>query len=211
VKQKNTESTPAVISLSWTSKMPGASWGIPAKFCKVGSLLRKVKGSVCAKCYARKGRYVFPNVQQAQAKRLKTWQEDRKAWVKAMIERLSENDVRKSGQFRWFDSGDLQGVDMLHDIVEIATATPWLEHRLPTKEVGAVTSFFQNGGELPANLTVRISAGMVDGTAPDVFGLPTARVVTKNANCPAPEQGGKCLDCRMCFDKAIKEVRYGLH
>ena len=45
------------------SKMPGYAYGIPAKHCKVGAKLHKVPGSVCADCYALKGRYMFANVQ----------------------------------------------------------------------------------------------------------------------------------------------------
>ena len=40
-----------------TSKMPGLSYSLPAWECKTGSKLRKVKGSVCASCYALKGNY----------------------------------------------------------------------------------------------------------------------------------------------------------
>jgi hypothetical protein len=52
------------------SKMPGWAYGIPAKECQTGAKLREVKGSTCYNCYALKGCYVFPNVQDAQYKRL---------------------------------------------------------------------------------------------------------------------------------------------
>ena len=42
-------------SLTRTSKMPGLSYSLPAWECKTGSKLRKIKGSVCASCYALKG------------------------------------------------------------------------------------------------------------------------------------------------------------
>ena len=57
-------------TLSKPSKMPGFAIGIPAKECKTGAKLRKIKGSVCYGCYALKGCYVFPDVQAAQYKRL---------------------------------------------------------------------------------------------------------------------------------------------
>ena len=41
-------------SLTRTSKMPGLSYSLPAWECKTGSKLRKIKGSVCASCYALK-------------------------------------------------------------------------------------------------------------------------------------------------------------
>ena len=58
-------------SLSKPSKMPGWSYGLPAKECKTGGKLRKVPGSTCYNCYALKGCYVFKVVQDAQYYRLK--------------------------------------------------------------------------------------------------------------------------------------------
>ena len=54
-------------SLSKPSKMPGHAYGLPAKECKTGGKLQKVKGSTCYGCYALKGCYVFKVVQDAQA------------------------------------------------------------------------------------------------------------------------------------------------
>ena len=43
--------------LSKPSKMPGPAHNLPAQACKTGAKLVKVPGSVCAGCYALKGRY----------------------------------------------------------------------------------------------------------------------------------------------------------
>jgi len=69
-------------SLSKPSKMPGFAYGIPAKECKTGSKLRKVKGSTCEKCYAMKNCYAFKTTQKAQYKRLDSLKDAR--WVLAM-------------------------------------------------------------------------------------------------------------------------------
>ena len=42
--------------LSKPSKMPGPAHNLPAQACKTGAKLVKVPGSVCAGCYALKGR-----------------------------------------------------------------------------------------------------------------------------------------------------------
>ena len=42
------------------------------------------------------------------------------------------------------------------------------------------------------------------------YKLPGPRLET-GASCPAPSQGGKCLDCRQCWDPNIKTVSYGKH
>ena len=43
--------------LSKPSKMPGPAHNLPAVACKTGAKLVKIPGSVCAGCYALKGRY----------------------------------------------------------------------------------------------------------------------------------------------------------
>lgn len=56
-------------TLSQPSKMPCYGFSISARRCNVGQRLAKVKGSVCAGCYALKGNYMFPVVQKALEKR----------------------------------------------------------------------------------------------------------------------------------------------
>ena len=51
--------------LSSPSKMPGYAYNLPAWKCITGVKLQAVEGSVCAGCYAMKGRYRFRNVKDA--------------------------------------------------------------------------------------------------------------------------------------------------
>ena len=83
-------------SLSKPSKMPGWSIGLPAKECKTGGKLQKVKGSVCYDCYALKGCYVFKVVQDAQYRRLKAIKDPQ--WVTAMVHLINS---KKPDVFRW--------------------------------------------------------------------------------------------------------------
>lgn len=50
--------------LSFTQKMPCPSIGVSAYRCKIGSVLAEQENSTCSACYARKGRYVFDQVQK---------------------------------------------------------------------------------------------------------------------------------------------------
>ena len=74
-------------SLSKPSKMPGWSYGLPAKECKTGGKLQKVPGSTCYDCYALKGCYVFKVVQDAQYYRLKAIKN--RLWVQAMAMQIN--------------------------------------------------------------------------------------------------------------------------
>ena len=194
--------------LSSPPKMPCHSFSIPAAKCVTGGKLNAVAGSVCSKCYARKGRYVFPNVKNALERRLAGL--SRPDWVATMSKVI--NGLNE-GFFRWHDSGDIQGRWHLERIIEVAKNTPGTRHWLPTKEYGLMHAAIRDGIEIPENLTIRISSPMVGGKAPNVAGMPTSTVTTneQEASCRAFENAGKCGDCRACWDKSTKNITYLAH
>jgi hypothetical protein len=199
-------------SLSAPSKMPGFSYNIPAFRCKVGSLLRKVKGSICSKCYALKGRYVFQNVVNAMEKRFDSLANP--LWVEAITFLIQKKE--KSGFFRWHDSGDLQGTWHLEKIVQVARLLPSIKFWLPTREYSVVTSYLKEGKTIPDNLCVRLSALMIDGNTPDAIAkrhnLQVSGVSKANGfTCPAPKQLNSCGSCRACWDKSVYLVNYKQH
>ena len=153
----------AVGGFSAPSKMPCHGYSIPAKHCKTGRKMRKVENSICSICYALKGRYSFPNVQNALERRFKTIKG--RKWVSDMVAAITA--VERSGFFRWHDSGDLQSVSHFARICEIARQTPTVRHWLPTREYAMVREYLDKGNTIPENLTVRFSALMVDGPAPE--------------------------------------------
>ena len=188
-------------TLSKPSKMPGFAIGIPAKECKTGAKLRKIKGSVCFGCYALKGCYVFPDVQAAQYKRLAAITNP--LWVAAMAHLINS---KKSKVFRWHDSGDVQDLDHLEKIFEVCRLTPEIQHWMPTREAWVKDHL----SSCPKNLIIRLSMTMIDQPATGTWGN-TSTVVTDGATCPAPDQGGKCQDCRACWNPEVRNVAYGQH
>ena len=69
--------------LMYPSKMDVPSWGIPATRCCIGSALAGIPGSTCASCYALKGTFLFPNVQQKLEKAYEAM--FHKDWTPAMV------------------------------------------------------------------------------------------------------------------------------
>ena len=186
-------------SLSRTSKMPGLSYSLPAWECKTGSKLRKVKGSVCASCYALKGNYTrYKAIKAAQYVRLKSLQDSR--WIEAMTAQ-----VKRSTYFRWHDAGDVQDLNHLNKIFEVCRLTPDTKHWMPTREAWIKDHLNRK----PDNLVIRFSPPMI-GQRNDSWPN-SSMVVEKDATCPAPSQGGKCGDCRQCWDSTVKVVSYGKH
>lgn len=196
--------------LSAPSKMPCYGYSIPAKRCITGMKLRDVVGSICSKCYALKGRYVFANVQNALERRFASLENPR--WVEAMAFLL--NKVEKSGFFRWHDSGDIQSAAHLSRIVEVCKLTPSIQHWLPTREYGIVAQYLRDNS-FPENLTVRLSSLMLEGNPPEAiakrFNLTTSGVSKSGFTCPSSKQAGKCGDCRACWNKSISNVNYKQH
>ena len=126
---KTSEALQIIGGLSKPSKMPGWSYGLPAKECKTGSKLRLVPGSTCYNCYALKGCYVFPVVKEAQYRRLQATKVPQ--WVQAMAAAVNS---KRSDWFRWHDSGDVQDLNHLNKIFKVCELTPSKRHWLPTRE-----------------------------------------------------------------------------
>lgn len=208
--------------LSNPSKMPGYSYGLPAEKCKVGSKLRKKKNSVCSDCYALKGQYQFPNVKEAQENRLQCI--DKPYWTMAMVKLLliKQRNARKidADYFRWHDSGDIQSVQHLLKIMEVVKATPSIDHWLPTREVGMVLKFLDQGNTIPTNMIIRISA-MFIGQQPmlhplfkDVPGIAYSAVSLDGEGvieCKAYTRDGFCGPCRKCWKSEDTIISYPQH
>jgi len=200
--------------LSAPGKMPEGSYNIPASACQTGQILAKVEGTPCSGCYALTGRYRFPNVKNAMARRLASLTHPR--WVEAMT-----TLVKKKKHFRWHDSGDLQGVEHLKKIFEVCNNTPGTMHWLPTQERKYLPL-----GSYPKNLVIRLSNAK-NNTAPGQawthwstvvshkpfwkLGLWFNKLFRIKGKCFASIQGNKCGTCRACWSREVKHVTYPKH
>ncbi len=211
---KDAETT--VGGLSSPSKMPSHGWSISAKRCNTGSKLAKVKGSICYNCYALKGRYMFPNVQDALERRFNAWDSNREKWVDAMIYIMhNKTHIVNTGVFRWFDSGDLQGVDMLNDINTVAWASPHIKMWLPTKEYSLVKNYDR---DVAPNLMLRVSNPNINNSfKKGEFKYHSSAYTKDNLKdidghlCPSSKQGNQCGSCRACWSDKVSEVIYIAH
>lgn len=227
---KYTDAMDIIGGLSTPSKMPWFGWSISAYDCITGSKLREVEGSVCEDCYACKGQYVFKTCRIAHDRRKNCLDDPR--FVEAFILVLTKlyertrktyklrGKVVKENRFRWHDAGDLQSVEHLQMIVDIALATPFITHWIPTREFGIVNEWLKGHEEgFPDNLVVRMSAPMKH----EVFnhqpmGLPFSTVgvseevmlLSDIKDCPANDNGNKCGDCNQCWNKN-NNINYRLH
>ena len=207
-------------SLSSPSKMPGFGTSTPAGKCQVGSELAKIIGSGCNICYAKKGRYIFPNVQKALQSRFDALGHPQ--WVNAMATLINWHGRNNHLHFRWHDSGDIQSAEHMENIANVATLTPTVSHWIPTREAGYVRKYLKNN-TIPSNLAVVMSDTFKDTTFLRGWDIPTSGISTlkhysdilakykdhPNIHvCPAKTQGGRCGECRACWDiKPPSEAR----
>lgn len=204
--------------ITTNSKMPGHCFGVHTDACAVGGKLHSIKGSVCAQCYARRFEQFRPAVDTGRKARLNALRlalktsEGRRQWIDAIVTLITKRQVK---WFRWHDSGDLLNGYHLAMICEVARECPDTQFWLPTREKALVSEFVRAGNHIPDNLTIRVSAAMVDGVPPAVpDGVQTSAVHTAfpiGAECKAPDNGAKCGACRMCWDKTVPTVSYKKH
>ena len=197
------EANQIVGGLSAPGKMPCPSINLPAVACVTGSKLARIAGTTCQGCYALKGRYNFKYTKIAMARRLAALQDSR--WIRAMVTLMKS---RK--HFRWHDSGDIQSAWHLKRILEVCKQTPATQHWLPTREAQLLA--LMDPAIIPPNLIIRLSATKVNGAAGKSWPW-TSTVTTdpKQKTCAAPDQKGKCLDCRACWNRDIKNIAYAKH
>jgi hypothetical protein len=209
--------------LTQTSKMPGPSWSLPAhKACP------RANGTICDSCYASKGCYRYSSTQNAQNARFAWTVESmrtasgREQWTAAIVD-----GIRKSGcaYFRVHDSGDMFNVAYAECWLAVCLAMPGIRFWIPTR------SWQKPKSPLPVfdpllntlrklatlqNVTVRPSALDFGDGAPVIAGLHAGSTAAmpdglRAHQCPAPEQGGNCGDCRTCWDAKNTPVSYCRH
>jgi hypothetical protein len=199
-----------MVKLSKTSKLGTFSWSLQALETCPGSVGADGQlVAACSGCYATTGMYNFPGVKAPRAANKEDWQRDE--WVTDMVAAL-----KKQTHFRWFDSGDMYSIGLAEKMLAVMTATPNTKHWLPTRmykfpKFHAVLAAMQ---ALP-NVMVRYSSDSVDGTFGAGHGstiIPAGAPVPAGVTvCTAPEQGGKCLSCRACYDKSVAVIGYVAH
>jgi hypothetical protein len=200
--------------LTQTTKMPCQSYSLPTIACVTGFKMREIAGSICASCYADKGNYrkYANNIEPAQHARLVSI--DDPLWVDAMVVSIGTD-----AYFRWHDSGDIQSIEHLEKIAEVARRTPHCMHWLPTREYGIVSAFTAQY-DIPDNLIIRLSAMFTDkpvivpASLRNVAGVAVSNVHSTKpigTACNAPKQNGECRECRACWNRKVAAVSYSIH
>lgn len=202
-----------MIKLSGTGKMPCRSWSLEARTHCPGSVKPRSGGELvaaCKGCYAAGGNYRFPSVR---APRMHNAQDYKRAqWANDMVKVLETEDL-----FRWFDSGDVFTLALARKILEVMTRTPHVRHWLPTRmhKFPKFRKVFASMRRLP-NVVVRLSSDSIEGKG--IRGATTSTIYSDASQlpehatiCTAYQRGGKCGDCRACWNKDVSLIAYPGH
>lgn len=211
-----------MILLSETSAMPGSSFSLPARRTCPGAL--RTPGSVCAACYAHgRGRYRWPSVRAAQARRL-AWTTRALAsgrFAPVLVEGIA---ARGEPYFRLHDAGDFFSAAYVDAWTQVAAALPlvrfwapthsWAFGGLPRRDGDPLLEALRRLDALP-NVTVRPSALLLDAPAPAVPGLSAGSAVTTDpptATCRKfLRTPSSCGPCRRCWDEPSIPITYLKH
>jgi len=199
------------IKLSNPSKMPCYSWDLQALDDCIGS--KDSEGTLvpaCKICYATEGFYVMPNAIKLRAYNKEDWK--RPEFVDEFVYLLRDQTF-----FRWFSSGDIKWWKLAQKILEVMERTPHCKHWLPTRMLKPKfknhVAIINKMAELP-NVSVRFSSDSIDGSYQDEHG---STIIPYDDNrpgvkiCRAYDNGGKCGDCRACWDKNVPTIAYVMH
>jgi hypothetical protein len=200
-------------TLSNPAKMPSFAWGIPIEYCVTGTKLAQIEGTICNKCYAGKGCYVFPVVRAMYEKRYQAI--ELPEWVDYMAELITQkykNKKEEDRYHRWFDSGDVQSYSHLMKIFEVCKLTPHIKYWLATREYQIIDKITEK--DVPKNLCLRVSTTKVDSPQPKFWKWTSGVHKDKKAighECPSQTQDNKCGSCRACWSRKVKQVSYEEH
>ena len=208
-----------MVKLSKTSKLGTFSWSLQARETCPGAMDENgVTVPACAGCYATTGYYHMPSVIKVRADNRTAWKDD--SFVADMITAL-----RHEKHMRLFDSGDFYHAGLATKWLEIMKALPSAQFWVPTRshKVARISLVLSEMEKLP-NVAVRYSADTIDGAFDPalhgsvIYSNPEqldARDIFNGLVYPCPAytetHGGKCLDCRKCYDKSTPVIAYKAH
>jgi hypothetical protein len=219
----------ATLSLTTTSKMPCASWNLPAgKTCPGARKCNNAIGlaSICQGCYAdNRGNYRYTNVKNAMDLRLSWITKEDATRVVCYLTAAVYTSCIVSGEwlFRGHDSGDLFSEAYISQWVRVAKNLPEVDFWFPTREWVRESQVhaLRQLGALP-NVALRPSAVAFNAPAPIIAGFAYGTSVYSDldlakehghAICPAVEYAGSCREakCRKCWTDKNLTICYPYH
>lgn len=163
------------------------------------------KNAPCVReCYARRGRWTFPNVRKSLADNLTAY-ETAPADFFAALRVFLRGGIIQYSVFRYFGAGDIPAADFFARAIDLARDLPDVRFLMFTKKYEIVNSYIDDHGgslcaALPDNLAVVLSS-WGDWMPDNPYNLPISCVDIPGAEVPAVAIpcGGSCASCLGCW------------
>lgn len=155
-------------------------------------------------CYAKKGNFLFKNVQQSLMNNLMVYLNDSEDYFNQIIEELNNSDIVYKF-FRWHSSGDIVDANYLKGVIKVAEKCPQTKFLCFTKKFDLVNDYLSNNNYIPDNLKIVFSAWDNTFKVNNPYNLPVTYVNFKDTsrNADIPEYAipcvGKCYECKACW------------
>ena len=154
----------------------------------------------CAKsgCYAKKGRWLFENVQNSLKRNLEAYQNNPKRFFDSVAEQTF-----LCKYVRWFSSGDIVDAEFLKGMCRVARKNKDTRYLCFTKKYEIVNDYIKEGHKIPSNLRIVFSAW--DNWIPEnPYNFPMTYVNGKGFhNNLIPTEAipnvGQCWKCQACW------------
>ena len=157
-----------------------------------------------ADCYARKGRFRFPNVVANMRNNYEEYIRDPDDYFE-QVKKAINNGMISYSYFRWHAAGDIVDEAYFVGMVEVAKELPRTSFLAFTKKFEIVNEYVKQRGALPHNLHIVFSAWGNDFEVTNPYHFPVAYVRfhdKDNSNVPddALECSGDCTKCLQCWN-----------
>lgn len=152
-------------------------------------------------CYATKGRWLYPNVQQSLINNLARYIIDSKAYFDDIIKFLNGGLVSYK-YFRWHSSGDIVNDEYFLGMVKVAKKCKRTKFLCFTKKFEIVNDYLRSGGKIPKNLKVVFSAWDKTFTFDNPYNLSVAYVSFRRKE-KNPEIPDGIMECVGTCDKCV--------
>lgn len=155
----------------------------------------------CKGCYAKKGRFLYKNIQSCYMENLEHYKRDPKGYFDDVIKQIRQPLVIYR-YVRWHSSGDIVDTRYLRGMYDVAIACKNVNFLCFTKKYEIVNDFIKLVGEPPKNLHIVFSAWDQSWIFENPNNLPVAYVRFKNDKRDfkrSKKCNGSCYECVACW------------
>ena len=156
-------------------------------------------------CYARKGRFLFPNVKESMENNYQEYLLDSSRYFQEITDFI-DNGLMSYSYFRWHAAGDIVDSKYFGKMVEVANNLPRTSFLAFTKKFEIINEYIAAGGSIPSNLHIVFSAWGDAFKLDNPYRFPIAYVrfkdESKNSSIPefATQCSGNCSNCLQCWN-----------